>query len=103
MYAFASVQGLELLHACLTDLLLAGDGYDASQDYRVAHVRRRTIACAVLSLAAREQKGLIDTSCVVGSEQSNPLADASNTFSINISTNVWLTGGTMLTIVGLQV
>lgn len=106
MYAFASVQGLELLHACLTDLLLAGDGHDASQDYRVAHVRRRTIACAVLSLtlhAAREQKGLIDTSCVVGSEQSNPLADASNTFSVNISTNVWLTGGTMLTIVGLQV
>ena len=37
------------------------------------------------------------------SEQSNPFIDASNTFSVNITTNVWLTAGTTLTLVGLQV
>lgn len=39
----------------------------------------------------------------MSSEQSNPFMDASNTFSVNITTNVWLTAGTTLTLVGLQV
>jgi hypothetical protein len=39
----------------------------------------------------------------MSSEQSNPFMDASNTFSVNITTNVWLTAGTTLTLIGLQV